>query len=575
MSVVRQSIRMSSPGGRIVGTLFLLIFLAAGLFFAGLLGREVFRIAQTYSWPRIECVILESKVVEHQSSSAPYDFTVRYQYEWKGRSFTADTYSRQQPSFSDYGKAQRLALRFPVDIQAHCYVNPANPSEAVLARQNLWIGFFIVIPLVFVLVGGGGIYALWFRGNTNGSSDGASRAPLSSRSLAEVKGLGFLVVFFFVFFAVGCGAFYAVGIRPALQVFSARSWRETPCTVISSRVQSHRGDDSTTYSVDILYAYECNGESLKSSRYNFMGGSSSGYDGKATIVNRYPPGRKTVCYVDPNDPNEAVLVRDFTPSMLLGLLPLIFVAVGVGGMSFTIRKMRQSREPDGSWSAQRVESFSGLRPAVPAGQPVELKARWPRFGKLVASLLVAAFWNGIVSVFVWQVIQSWQKGRPEWFLTIFMIPFVLVGLGLLGWVGHSFLGLFNPTVRLVVNTPAVPLGGALGISWEIHGRIHVIDRLRIYLEGREEATYKRGTRTHTDRQVFATFDLASITSRTDMRSGRARITVPASTMHSFTASHNKITWTLHVHGDIARWPDIKEEFPVTLLPLPAHSIPTP
>jgi hypothetical protein len=286
-------------------------------------------------------------------------------------------------------------------------------------------------------------------------------------------------------------------------------------------------------------------------------------------VSRYPPGRKTVCYVNPKDPAEAVLVRGFTPSMWFGLFPLIFVAVGGGGMYAMIRKMREKGQPAGEPSSKRTPSALRAQTAGVPGHPVELKSRWPRLGKLAASLLVAAFWNGIVSVFVWQAIQSWQRGRPEWFLTIFMIPFVLVGLGLLAWVGHSFLGLFNPSVKLTVNSPTIPLGGTLEAAWRIQGQTHVIDRLRVYLEGREEATYKRGTRTHTDRQVFATFDLASITSRHDMRAGTARLVIPTSTMHTFEAPHNKIIWTLYVHGDIARWPDIKDEFPITIQPMPA------
>jgi hypothetical protein len=36
-------------------------------------------------------------------------------------------------------------------------------------------------------------------------------------------------------------------------------------------------------------------------------------------------------------------------------------------------------------------------------------------------------------------------------------------------------------------------------------------------------------------------------------------------MHSFAAKNNKIVWTLHVRGEIPRWPDVDDEFPFTVL----------
>jgi hypothetical protein len=52
-----------------------------------------------------------------------------------------------------------------------------------------------------------------------------------------------------------------------------------------------------------------------------------------------------------------------------------------------------------------------------------------------------------------------------------------------------------------------------------------------------------------------------------MRSGIGTVTVPAELMHSFTGSHNKILWTIRVKGEIVHWPDIDEDFPLTVLPM--------
>ena len=48
--------------------------------------------------------------------------------------------------------------------------------------------------------------------------------------------------------------------------------------------------------------------------------------------------------------------------------------------------------------------------------------------------------------------------------------------------------------------------------------------------------------------------------------GRAALAIPGDAMHSLEAPHNKIVWVIRVHGDIARWPDVNEEFSLMVLP---------
>jgi len=139
---------------------------------------------------------------------------------------------------------------------------------------------------------------------------------------------------------------------------------------------------------------------------------------------------------------------------------------------------------------------------------------------------------------------------------------------MIGVIGYFFLALFNPRATLTVNANAIPLGGALELQWRLTGRVQAVKRLRICLEGREEATYRRGTSSCTDKEVFATVELADATDHHDIRAGQHKVTLRADTMHSFESDHNKIVWALRVHGEIQRWPDVNEEFPVVVLPAP-------
>jgi hypothetical protein len=418
--------------------------------------------------------------------------------------------------------------------------------------------------MIFVAIGAGGIYFTWRRKPAHPESP----QPISDRA-GPAWGQRLVYLFFLVFLLVGSGLFYGLFLRPLIKILSAKQWPAVPCVVISSEVKSHSSDHGTRYSVNILYRYEFKGREFKSNGYDFMSGSSSGYSSKQAIVSRHPPGTQTLCYVNPDDPTEAVLERGFTPVLWFGLIPLVFVLVGAGGLIHTVRKRREGAVTGGAMGRTIAIGTSTAVPSldeVEATDPIVLKPNMSPWGKLLCTTLIALSWNGVVSVFVVQVVQSWRSGHPEWFLTLFMVPFVLVGLGLAAGIVYFFLALFNPRPQLRVMPRAVPLGGTLRVQWDVTGRVHVLERLRLRLQGREEATYRRGTNTSTDKSVFADVGIADVTAPLDKRSGAGTVTIPANLMHSFASGNNKIIWSIQVHGHIARWPDVKEEFPLTVLP---------
>mgnify|MGYP001826188681 FL=1 len=43
-------------------------------------------------------------------------------------------------------------------------------------------------------------------------------------------------------------------------------------------------------------------------------------------------------------------------------------------------------------------------------------------------------------------------------------------------------------------------------------------------------------------------------------------------MHSFEADRNKIIWEIKVEGEIVRWPDIDQNFPITIRPISIESV---
>ena len=321
--------------GKILGSLFFLPFLAIGLMFTGLMVYGFFTSLRTLLWDETPCTIVKSEVEEHPdaaNSSEAYLFTVAYTYTVNGQRYSSDRYRPGYSGSSQIEEARKLADRYPAGSPAVCYVNPGQPSSAMLRRPNFWSILFLPFPLLFVAVGGGGLYMLW--------------RPEGAQKLVEggVEGIsrrlgprGCMTAFFALFFLAGAG-FSLFFLAPAVKVLRAKSWPTTTCTILSSQVRTHPSDDGgPTFSVDVLYTYAWGGRGYKSDRYQFLGGSSGGYQTKERIVRRLPPLTRVPCYVNPDQPAEAVLNRDFSSEYAIGLVPLLFVLVGLGGMIFALR----------------------------------------------------------------------------------------------------------------------------------------------------------------------------------------------------------------------------------------------
>ncbi|MFC1760735.1 DUF3592 domain-containing protein [Planctomycetota bacterium] len=383
-------------------------------------------------------------------------------------------------------------------------------------------------------------------------------------------------LFFGVFALVGIGVLIPMFILPVAHILDARDWPAVSCRIVSSEVRSHEGDDSTTYSVHILYTYEINGETYKSDRYSFMGGSSSGYQGKRRIVDQYPAGYQTQCWVNPENPLEAVLLRGFSPMMWFGLIPGVFLLVGVGGMVGVIRGHRKMTKPrtQADWLPEtRIadppsENIYADNLTVEAG-PVRLKPDGSRFGKFIGLLFFTVIWDGVVTFMIMTRLPDGPTGPvPLFMVLIFGFFGVLATLAL----AYQFLALFNPRLHLQLSAAQVSLGDSLQVDWQVIGRTERLRQLSLTFVGREIAQYRRGTRTYTAQRTFHKAELVTITDPLAMGQGCVTLPVPADSMHSFQADHNRIVWSLTAHGDVPRWPDVKETFDVTVIPMRSDRI---
>jgi hypothetical protein len=526
------------------------VFAVAGILALFAMTSLIWEGMRTRFWTPTTATITKSEVHNENGHYVP---ELNYVYSVNGHNHTGTRYKPGTTSFDSEAEADRVHQRYREDRKVTCYVNPSEPRESYLELASPFQFLLIFLPLVFIAVGVGGII---------GVRRGTRTKPISERHGKAASGAGVLRLMGGVFMLLGGGFLYGLAVDPWLDARAAANWPEVPCRITSSSVSSHRSSKGgTSHSLHIRYEYVADGQTYTGDRYDFGKGTSGTHRSKEEIARDFPEGKHTVCYVNPADPSDAVLVRQSGVGWFI-LVPSVFFVVGLllfanaGRVTSTNRRAVPKAGP--------LTSVGGLRGTIgetTASGPVSLTPAGSRLGGFLVLLIFALFWNGVV----FGVLLYADTPTP---VKLFLSIFALVGIALAAGVVHQFLSLFNPRVTVQANASAVRLGESLEVRFGFVGNTRRIQRLKITLRGEEVATYRRGTDTRTDRHVFHEAVLLDTSDPALMQSGAVTLTIPHHAMHSFDAANNKIVWKLELHGDIPRWPDVKVDFPITVLPHP-------
>ncbi len=555
----------SGCGGKLIASIFGLVFLLAGLAFTFFIGREALKVIRTWtSWKAVGCEILSASASTDGDEENPYGFEVSYRYSFEGGRYTGHILRTSDRGFEDFRPVQLRLLKYVPGSRHSCFVDPVNPENAVLERRSPAFALLVFFPLIFVAIGAFVLIGTWKKGSAGTEEEELGKRGMSPRAKKRA-----LKTLFLLILLVGLGVLYLMR-GWFLGPIRAGSWLQVPARVVESHLRRHESTDSdghtsVTWKIDILYEYEISGRHYRSNRFGFIGGSSSGRASKKDVLRTYPSGANIEVYVDPNDPTSAVIRPGWSLSHLLLLIPVVLILVGIIGLS---RWTGRKTAPD-LVGAEGEFSDRALGDGETAGAsrgPRLLRPGGGRRTKVIVAFVIGLFWNGMISVFLYQVISGFHKGHPDWVLTIFMIPFVLAGLGIIGFFFHSILALANPKAFLTLEDASVHLGEKMTLSWEIRGSLSRLADFRILLTGRESATYRRGTNTHTDTEFFFRAPVFESSGGAILPEGRGSLEIPPDTMHSFDAPNNKIIWRLEVHAGIPRWPDVSDSWDIQILP---------
>ena len=296
-------------------------------------------------------------------------------------------------------------------------------------------------------------------------------AKFKSKATSQLSG-GCLSLFGLPFLAAGL---FLTGLcfHGYSEWWRSRNWVEVPCWIESAELESHDGDDSTTYKAVATYRYEFNGHLYQGDRVTFGKGADNIGDfqqqahrelarhvvGKAKgaeDAGRNGDRKPFRCYVNPAKPDESILYRVLRWQMqaFMAIFALTFPAVGAGLVAGGILAVRAAgkekalvtNHPDEPWRWKTIWA----QPAIPeeAGQwklPLYLYTIWS--GLIIVPMIVTATLNG-----------AFQTSPWAWLLLIFVALWGLVASASLKRL-RQWLAIGSPGFEMS-HTPASP-GGML------------------------------------------------------------------------------------------------------------------
>lgn len=536
--------------------------------FVGLFGGQEKDFAD---WEKVPCLIEKFEITDDPKQDEAFGVDMEFRYTYRGASYIGTRSGKEEFRADDFHDLEETHSELMAKPEAECLVDPENPSEAVLPLQKsgdrLGPIIFSVVGSCFFLIGAG-MFVTAIREMRRGKREATGAASLTSRARDATPVL-ILYPFFGIFALAGSGIMFGLIVPMWADWWAAKSWVEVPGVVIWSRLATHHGSKSTSYSPHVFYRYEFAGTTYRSDRNSF--GKINGSSSKArSQLDGYEADKSIRLFVDPEHPERSILRRNLGNNAWFSLFPLPFMGAGFGGLYWLLRgrgKRPIATPVNGKTKRERSMVDTAAIPSfAPRGEAIRLAPGKSRIFKVLGALFIAAFWNGIVSQFQMELLRDWEKGSFSWFLAIFLLPFTLVGLGLVAVFLHQLGASFNPRPVLHLESGQPRLGSTLNARWEIGLGATRLKHLRIILRGEEQSTSQSGKNSTTMRSTFHEAEILSTEIVEKMRAGRATLRIPADLVPSWRSTNNRIVWSIVVEGTIAFWPDLSDTHSLEMLP---------
>jgi hypothetical protein len=364
---------------------------------------------------------------------------------------------------------------------------------------------------------------------------------------------------------------------------------EKPAVVLETRIaEDSDTDGKPVFRPEAKIRYQIDDRVYEPWTYDIARAWLSSRDDAQAMLDRIEVGREYFCWYDPLNPTQAVLVRGYSWWFwLLLLIPAGFIFIGSIGLGFSLwhwGKSTEHRAARGQLGKldlfEEIDATAKDFPTVPPDGDLtnspgtHLKYRLPIFTsqgwKLLAATVACIFWNGIVAMLIVVAIHRHWRGEADWWLDLFVLPFMIVGGFLIYYFVRALLiatGV-GPTLIEISDHPLWP-GKTYELYFEQSGHLS-INSFKVTLECEEISTYRQGTDARTDRRTVYRQELFH-TEHFEILPGepfktRCEVSLPANVMHSFKADHNEVQWKLVICGQPEGWPVFDRHFPVVVYP---------
>jgi len=141
-------------------------------------------------------------------------------------------------------------------------------------------------------------------------------------------------------------------------------------------------------------------------------------------------------------------------------------------------------------------------------------------------------------------------------------PFLLIGLVAIAYGGRKILAAVGPRPQLWADRLKAEAGDTINLRWATSSRFKQASFIRITWEGREGAI----TRAYNPIFHESLFVTREITAGNGPLAGSSSVAVPQRAMPSFAAKNVSIEWRLRAEVETPRWPSVKEQYTMVILP---------
>lgn len=396
---------------------------------------------------------------------------------------------------------------------------------------------------------------------SNKSTEGDSK-------LGRAVGVGCMTAFALPFAAAGTFVLY-LAVAQGWQSYQARNWVEHPATLLQAKLERQQDDGSTTYRATARYEYRYQDLRFESERVAFSGIAdnigSFHQDKGRELEQLLAAGGATVCYLDPDDPSDAVLYRDFRIGMFAfqAIFGLVFCLVGYGLMW-------------AAWYGGRLLKKQAAAKAERPGEPWTWREDWAAGrvrsglrGKAIGATVFAVLWN-LIS---WPtMIGVLLKEDREWWLPLVIAAFPLVGTVMAVYALRLWFGALR-WGRSEFEMAAIPgvLGGRVAGVVHVPRRLQPADGFRVQLQCIRKVEQGSGDDRRTVEDVL--WGDERVIGRA-LGHGNGRETAIPVQFHAPydkpASNDDDIVWRLSVHAKTAG-PDYDAEFELPVFKTPDSS----